>query len=50
MAIKKIHTFTPKKSDSKKNKEATNSKTKMTKPNHSIKKKLNEFGDEDAIR
>ncbi|MGL2964268.1 hypothetical protein ACSVH2_10660 [Flavobacterium sp. RSB2_4_14] len=47
MAIKKIHVIATKKSDAKKNKEA--SKTKSTHPEQKIKKKLNEFGDDDAI-
>jgi len=49
MAIKKIQVFAPKKSDAKKNKEATNSKTKSTNSRQTTKKKLNEFGDDDSI-
>ena len=49
MAIKKIHTFAPKKSDGKKKMEAANSKTKSTNSKQSTKKKRNEFGDNDAI-
>jgi hypothetical protein len=46
---KKVHTFTPKKSDAKKKAEATNSKTKSDNSKQSIKKKMNEFGDQDSI-
>jgi hypothetical protein len=49
MAIKKIHTFAPKKSDGKKKMEASNSKTKSTNSKQTIKKKRNEFGDNDEI-
>lgn len=49
MAIKKVHTFAPKKSNGKKKMEASNSKTKSTTSKQSSKKKFNEFGDEDPI-
>ncbi|WP_310554905.1 hypothetical protein [Flavobacterium sp.] len=49
MAIKKIHTFTPKKSDAKKKMEAANSKTKSANSKQSNKRKRNEFGDDDLI-
>lgn len=49
MAIKKVHTFAPKKSDAKKKMEASDSKTKSATSKQSNKRKLNEFGDEDAI-
>lgn len=48
MSIKKIHTFTPKKSDAKKKMEACNSKTKSATSKQSNKKRQNEFGDDDA--
>jgi hypothetical protein len=46
---KKVHTFTPKKSDAKKKTEVSNSKTKSNNSKQSIKKKMNEFGDQDSI-
>jgi hypothetical protein len=46
MAIKKIHTFAPKKSDSKKKMEASNSKTKSANSKQGSKKKRNEFDDD----
>ena len=49
MAIKKVHNFAPKKSDAKKKMEAANSKTKSATSKQNSKRKLNEFGDEDAI-
>ena len=49
MAIKKIHVIAAKKSDAKKNKETSKTKTKSSNPDQKIKKKLNEFGDDDAI-
>lgn len=49
MAIKKIHTYAPKKSDSKKKMEASNSKTKSTASKQSTKKKFNGIGDEDSL-
>ena len=49
MAIKKIHTFAPKKSDAKKKMEPSNSKTKSANSKQTNKKKRNEFGDDDAI-
>lgn len=49
MAIKKVHSFAPKKSDAKKKMEASNSKTKSANSKQNNKRKLNEFGDEDAI-
>ena len=49
MAIKKIHTVAPKKSDAKKKMEASNSKTKSASSKQNSKRKLNEFGDDDAI-
>lgn len=48
MAIKKQHIIAPKKSDSKKL-EASNSKTKSANSKQTIRKKLNEFGDNDSI-
>ncbi len=48
MATKKQHTFAPKKSDKKKN-EAANSKENSAKSKQSIKKKMNEFGDNDSL-
>lgn len=48
MAIKKQHTIAPKKSDAKKL-EASNSKTKSANSKQTIRKKLNEFGDNDSI-
>jgi hypothetical protein len=49
MAIKKTHTFAPKKSDGKKKMEASNSKTKSANSKQSSKKKRNEFGDDDSL-
>lgn len=49
MNTKKVHLFTPKKSDAKKKMEATNSKTKSNNSKQNIRKKLNEFGDTDAF-
>ena len=49
MAIKKNHTFAPKKSDAKKKMEAANSKTKSATSKQSNKRRRNEFGDDDAI-
>jgi hypothetical protein len=48
MAIKKQHTFAPKKSDKKKN-DATTSKENSAKSKQTIKKKMNEFGDNDSL-
>lgn len=48
MAIKKQHTFTPKKSDKKKN-ETASSKENSAKYKQTIKKKMNEFGDDDSL-
>ncbi|CAM4258423.1 hypothetical protein [Flavobacterium terrigena] len=48
MATKKQHTFAPKKSDKKKN-EAASNKENSSKTKQSIKKKINEFGDEDSL-
>ena len=48
MAIKKQHTFVPKKSDKKKN-DATSSKENSAKSKQTIKKKMNEFGDDDSL-
>ncbi|MEO8234153.1 MAG: hypothetical protein ABI549_01960 [Flavobacterium sp.] len=49
MAIKKQHIIAPKKSDIKKKIEASNSKTKSDNSKQTIKKKLNEFGDNDSF-
>lgn len=49
MHNKKIQTIAPKKSDAKKKKEAANSKTKSDGSKQTIRKKLNEFGDTDAL-
>ncbi len=49
MAIKKVHTFAPKKSDAKKKMEPSNSKTKSPNSKQSSRKKRNEFGDDDAF-
>ena len=49
MAIKKQHTIAPKKSDAKKKTEASNSKTKTDNSKQTIKKKLNEFGENDSF-
>jgi hypothetical protein len=48
MAIKKQQIIAPKKSDAKKKAEATSSKTKSN-AKQSIRKKLNEFGDNDSL-
>ena len=49
MAIKKQHIIAPKKSDAKK-KTASNSATaKSDNTKHTIRKKLNEFGDNDSL-
>jgi hypothetical protein len=48
MAAKKPHTFLPKKSDKKKN-ESASSKENSAKSKQSIKKKMNEFGDNDSL-
>ncbi len=48
MTIKKQHTFAPKKSDKKKN-EAASSKTKSSNSKQTIRKKMNEFGDNDSL-
>lgn len=48
MATKKQHTFTPKKSDKKKS-EAANTKEQSAKSKQTIKKKMNEFGDNDSL-
>ncbi len=47
MAIKKQHTIEPKKSDAKKKTETSNSKSENSK--QTIRKKLNEFGDNDSL-
>jgi hypothetical protein len=49
MATKKQHIITPKKSDAKKNTKASNSKTKSDNSKQPIRKKLNEFGDNDSL-
>jgi hypothetical protein len=49
MAIKKQHIIAPKKSDAKKKTEASNSKTKSDGSKQTLRKKLNEFGDNDLI-
>ncbi len=49
MAIKKIHTFAPKKSDAKKKMEPSNSKTKSPNSKQGSRKKRNEFDDEEAL-
>lgn len=49
MVIKKQHTIAPKKSDAKKKSEATNSDTKADNSKQIIRKKLNEFGDNDSL-
>ncbi len=49
MSIKKLHTIAPKKSDAKKKNEASNSKTKSDNSKQTIRKKLNEFGDNDSL-
>jgi hypothetical protein len=48
MADKKQHIIPPKKSDKKKL-EASNSKTKSTYSKQTIRKKRNEFGDDDYL-
>jgi hypothetical protein len=48
MADKKQHIIPPKKSDKKKL-EASNSKTKSTYSKQTIRKKRNEFGDDDSL-
>lgn len=48
MALKKQQTFVPKKSDKKEN-EAASSKENSAKSKQSIKKKMNEFGDNDSL-
>ena len=47
MAIKKQHTIAAKKSDAKKKIEDLNPKKKLDKSKETIKKKMNEFGDND---
>lgn len=49
MHTKKTHTIAPKKSDAKKKTEVANSKTKSDGSKQTIRKKLNEFGDTDAL-
>ena len=49
MAIKKQHTIAPKKSDAKKKNDAANSKIKTNNSKQTIRKKLNEFGDNDSL-
>jgi hypothetical protein len=49
MKTKKTQVFAPKKSDAKKKTEAANSKTKSDNSKQTIRKKLNEFGDNDAM-
>ena len=49
MATKKQHIIAPKKSDAKKKTEASNSKTKSDNPKQAIRKKMNEFGDNDSL-
>jgi hypothetical protein len=49
MAIKKQHVIAPKKSDAKKKTEASSSKAKSENAKHAIRKKLNEFGDNDSL-
>lgn len=49
MAIKKQHTIAPKKSDAKKKTEGSNSKTKSDNSKQTIRKMLNEFGDNDSL-
>jgi hypothetical protein len=48
MAIKKQNTFAPNKSDKKKN-ETTSNKENSPKSKQSIKKKMNEFDDDDSL-
>ena len=45
----KKHTIAPKKRDAKKKTKVSNSKTKSDNSKQTIKKKLNEFGDEDSL-
>lgn len=49
MALKKGHIFAAKKSDAKKKTQAAQSKTKSAGSKQTLKKKCNEFGDEDAL-
>lgn len=49
MAIKKEHTIAPKKSDAKKKTETERSKKNSDSSKHTIRKKLNEFGDNDSL-
>ncbi len=49
MAIKKQHTIAPKKSDAKKKSEAKNLNTKADNSKQIIRKKLNEFGDNNSL-
>ncbi len=49
MALKKQHIIAPKKSDAKKKIEVSNSKTKSDNSKQTIRKKLNEFGDNDSF-
>ncbi|WP_395057065.1 hypothetical protein [Flavobacterium sp.] len=49
MTAKKTQIIAPKKSDAKKKTEASNSKTKSSNSKHTIRKKLNEFGDNDSL-
>jgi hypothetical protein len=48
MAAKKTNTFAPKKSDKKKN-EVASSKENSAKSKQSIRKKMNEFGNDDSF-
>lgn len=49
MTTKKQHTIAPKKSDAKKKNELLNPQTKSATAKKSIRKKLNEFGDNDSL-
>lgn len=49
MDNKKTHFISPKKSDAKKKAAVSNSKTKSVGSKQTIRKKLNEFGDNDAL-
>ena len=49
MAIKKKHIIAPKKSDAKKKIDVSSSKTKSKNSKQTIRKKLNEFGDNDSL-
>jgi hypothetical protein len=49
MTVKKTHTIAPKKSDAKKKLPASSSKTKSAESKQSIRKKTNEFGDNDSL-